>query len=278
MKILINALSAKLGGGQTYIVNFLKNLPADCPHEIILLCGVFNEQKFRSAASSSQIHFALKGKAWKNSLFRALWELLILPVYLKRQHIGLYFQPAAGVPIYVPSSCHSATMLRNMLPFEDRERQRFPWYSLVRLKMFLQKRLILLSLAHFDKVIFISKYSQQFIKRYLPDIEQKSQVIPHGLNEKFRNCLGEFDISQFGLQAGHYYLYVSILDYYKAQLEVVREWKKLMERGLNFPLVLTGFLNRSTYVEQVKAEIQRLNLEKNVILTGPVEMIFAEFL
>ena len=269
MKILINALSAKLGGGQTYLVNFLHNIPADFPHEIIFLCGTFNEADFRAECGSS-VRMIRKGAWSKNSLLRTLWEKFLLPRYLKKNHVDVYFQPAAGVPIRVPARCRSVTMLRNMLPFEDRERQRFPLFSKVRLKMSLQKRQIIKSLKRYDRIIFISSYSRDFIARFIPDINERSTVIPHGLNEQFLERNGEFDVGTFGLRPGQFYLYVSILDYHKAQLEVVREWKLLSDRGFKYPLVLAGFLNRQDYVKKVRDEIRRSGLEKQVILTGAI--------
>lgn len=269
MKILINALSAKLGGGQTYLINLLRNIPADFPHEIIFLCGTFNVEKFRHVAPENVV-FEVKDEWARNSLYRTLWELFCLPGQLKRGRVDVYFQPAAGVPIPIPKGCRSATMLRNMLPFEDRERKRFPLFSRVRLKMAIQKKMILFSLARYHRVVFISRYSQQFIKRFLPDIEKKSLVVPHGLNEQFLNRSGDFDVARFGLQADQFYLYVSILDYYKAQLELLREWKLLVDAGFPYPLVLTGFLDRADYTAKIRSEIERLGLARWVILTGPV--------
>lgn len=271
MKILINALSAKLGGGQTYLVNFLQNIPADFPHEIIFLCGTFNEEKFRKAAPSN-IQFEIKGQRLKNSLYRTLWELFFLPRELKKQQFDVYFQPAVGVPIPVPRNCRSVTMLRNMLPFEDRERKRFPFFSISRLKLYLLKLFILKSLAHYDRVIFISRYSQQFIERFIPEIQSKSYVVPHGLGERFLNKAPQnaYDIQRFGLKAGNFYLYVSIFNYYKAQLEVVREWKNLVDSGFQYPLVMAGFMDQSKYAKKVKDEINRLQLNDRVFILGSV--------
>ena len=269
MKILLNALSAKLGGGQTYLVNFLHNIPADFPHEIIFLCGTFNEAKFRPEFGPA-VRMLRKGAWSKNSLLRTLWEKLLLPRYLKKNHVDVYFQPAAGVPIRVPAGCRSVTMLRNMLPFEDRERQRFPLFSSVRIKMALQKRQIIKSLKRYDRVIFISSYSRDFIAKFIPNIHERSTVIPHGLNAQFLERDGKFDVGNFGLRPGEFYLYVSILDYYKAQLELVREWKCLSDRGFPYPLVLAGFLNRKDYVKKIRDEIKRLGLEKQIILTGAI--------
>ena len=269
MKILINALSAKLGGGQTYLVNFLHYVPADFPHEIIFLCGVFNEEKFRPEFGPA-IRVIRKGRWCKNSLLRTIWEKFFLPRFLAKNRVDIYFQPAAGVPIRMPAACRSVTMLRNMLPFEDRERKRFPLFSLVRIKMALQKKQILKSLKRYDRVIFISAYSRDFIAGIIPDIRARSTVIPHGLNELFLERNGEFEAEKFGLEPGRFYLYVSILDYYKAQLEIIREWKILADQGFPYPLVLAGFLDRGDYVKQVRDEIRRQGLEKKVILTGAV--------
>ena len=101
-------------------------------------------------------------------------------------------------------------------------------------------------------------------------ISEKGRVIPHGVDEHFFHSSDrEFDFSRFGVERGKFYLYVSIFNHYKAQVELVREWGMLVKEYFPYPLVLTGFLQPG-YTEQVRKTISDLGLEKNVIITGPV--------
>jgi glycosyltransferase involved in cell wall biosynthesis len=67
-----------------------------------------------------------------------------------------------------------------------------------------------------------------------------------------------------------YVLYVSILNYYKAQLEVVEAWAELRKtRATAEKLVLAGFAD-SPYAQRVRERISQLGLTDEVLLVGDV--------
>lgn len=82
MKILIiNALSALRGGGQTYLINLLREFnQIDTNCQIILLTNQKNTNLFKQFQSDSII-IEEAGFASKNIVFRVLWEIFILPFF-----------------------------------------------------------------------------------------------------------------------------------------------------------------------------------------------------
>jgi glycosyltransferase involved in cell wall biosynthesis len=181
----------------------------------------------------------------------------------------IYYTPGGVMSTRVPDNCRSVTTLQNMLPFDRQQRQNFPFFSYLRFKLFLLRTVFLRSYKIADSVIFISKYSQGVVKKYLPDIVDKSKVIPLGINNNFIDNKVIYELPE-GLRNTEFYLYVSHMDYYKSQKELVLSWKSLVDQGLKLPLVFVGSIVNE-YGKEVISLIQKLNLEKNVIHLGHVD-------
>ena len=264
--IAINALSALRGGGQTYIKNILEHLP-DGDYKVLLILNINNRVIFEDYASEKIAIFDARW-ASKNIIYRVLWETFILPLKLKEWNATVYYAPGGSMINKVPNSCHRVTALRNMLPFNEQERQRFPLMSYIRFKLWLLRYIFLKSYKLSDKVIFISEYSKSIIKQYIPDIDDKSIVIPHGLNSLFLDTKVSYELPDF-LKETSFYLYVSILDVYKAQKELVKTWKLLADHDFPYPLVLVG-PKYNQYGEEVLTLIDELGLSGKVIYLGAV--------
>ena len=269
MKIVINALSALRGGGQTYLINLLDEfilLNFDC--ELIIITNRINTHIF-DKYKSSNITILESSFASKNIIFRVLWECMYLPFLLKKKKVNSYFAPGGIMVTPTPKTCKSHTALRNMLPFDEKERSRFPLFSYVRFKLWLLKHVFLLSYKMADKVIFISQYSMEEVCKYHPDIEKKSKIIYHGINESFLKVQDNAEYLSFNLVRKEYYLYVSILDVYKAQKEVVESWGELYSKGNKMPLVLVG-PKYNNYGEEV-IDLINSSKVKNIKYIGAVD-------
>ncbi len=269
MVIVVNAFSARQGGGLVYIINFLKHFSNE-EIKLIILCGSYNEAIFREASGKKQ-NMEIKVLNFGTSLLkRSFWEMFVLRKYLKQCKADYYYAPGGTMCTITPRNCRSMTALRNMLPFDKKERLRYPFFSFLRWKLFLLQIVFLLSYRLADKVIFISEYSYECVKSLYPAIQGKARVIPHGLNEQFKkDVISPFDLEKYSLQPGEFYLYVSRLDVYKAQLEIVDEWKTLVDNGFRFPLILAGETD-GEYGVQVQEKIKTLGLSDYVRCIGPV--------
>ena len=81
-----------------------------------------------------------------------------------------------------------------------------------------------------DKVVFISAHSMSIVKQYIPDIEDKGLIIPHGLNSEFFDASATYELPE-NLSVDKFYLYVSRLSFYKGQKELINTWGKLSVDG-----------------------------------------------
>src|SRR5687767_11569515 len=123
MKVLINAFSARKGGGQTYLLNLLESLPALNDSEIFVLAPA-SVQLTVTHPNVKVIHIN-----WPvdNPLLRAIWEKFALPRLLRRLGVNILFCPGGVVWTTVPRGCRTVTMFRNMIPFDRVQRAKYPF-------------------------------------------------------------------------------------------------------------------------------------------------------
>jgi glycosyltransferase involved in cell wall biosynthesis len=262
-KVLINAFSARLGGGQTYLTNLLDFLGRDIPVEVFVLVP----DSVRLPDDRANIHRIHVRWPVENPVARAFWERICLPRLVRQLGVDVLFCPGGLIGASIPRGCKSVTMFRNMIPFDSNQRRKYP-LGYMRMRNWLLKRIMVRSMAKADRVICVSEFARQVIIGIAPELMAKTIVIPHGINSHFRS---NYLRRPQWLPAENYILYVSILDVYKAQLEVVRAYALLKKRRrTNEKLVLAG-PERQPYAQRVRDEIVRLGLEQDVFLTGPVE-------
>jgi glycosyltransferase involved in cell wall biosynthesis len=262
MNIVINAFSARLGGGQTYLLNLLAHLPDDQHMKIYIFAPA-------SLALPDDARIVRCATRWPttNPLLRAIWEALILPRTLVRLRCQLLFCPGGIIATRLPAHCRSATMFRNMLPFDPQALARMPW-GLQRLRNVIIRRAMLRSMAGADLTIFISTYARGVIEALIrPPL---ALTIPHGISPAFRSSARELARPP-ALPASEYILYVSRFDVYKHQLEVVTAYAMLPQAlRQRFKLLLVGE-SHATLEQPVRALIAARGLEREVIVFGPAK-------
>lgn len=263
MKLFINALSARMGGGQTYLVNLLRH-PPDPARMHLYIYAPFSLTLPRHPAVTRL------RTAWPtgNPVLRTLWEKTVLPKVLRQAGADVLFCPGGVVATRAPRGCRTATMFRNMIPFDPVQRRRYP-PGYQRLRNRILHRVMLESMLRADRVIFISEHARRVIEKAAGRRLRRAVVIPHGVNEMFHDAPKD-PRERFGWLPDEYLLYVSTIDHYKAQVEVVQAYARLCAmRPTKEKLLLVGH-ETPGYGRRVRREISRLGLEGRVRLTGPV--------
>jgi glycosyltransferase involved in cell wall biosynthesis len=132
-------------------------------------------------------------------------------------------------------------MSRNMLPFEPAEVARLGTFSRRWFKMQLLRPAQAWSMRRADGLIFLTDYARRHITEAIGRGPKEVRTIPHGLAERFflspRPAVPHEALSEnrpFKL------LYVSVVDMYKHQWEVVRAVGELKQAGLPVRLDLVG--------------------------------------
>jgi glycosyltransferase involved in cell wall biosynthesis len=260
MKVVINAYSARQGGGQTYLKNLLAHLPFETPIEVLVFAP-------SSLALPENPRIRRVRSRWPttNPVLRTLWEKWRLPAFLRRERADVLFCPGGVVATRVPRGCKVVTMFRNMIPFDPRAMTALPW-GLQRLRSILLRRVMLRSMQKADLTIFISDFARETIERLGPI--PNPLTIPHGIANIFRTD-GQAAPRPASLGDRPYLLYVSKFDTYKHQVEVVRGYAMLSEElRARTNLALVGEVDRSSTL-RINALIEELGLGDHVIVHGP---------
>ncbi|HEY7758328.1 MAG TPA: glycosyltransferase family 1 protein [Burkholderiales bacterium] len=265
MRLVIDGLSARRGGGQTYLLNLLTSFPYE-GDEIILLVS----PSFQLEIDVPAVQVARMGAWAENPLLRVAWQRAELPRLLRRLRADVLFCPGGTLATRPPPGCRTATMFRNMIPFDAVARGHYPLgYS--RVRNWLLERVFLSSMVRADLVIFIADHARRIIEARASGRIHDAVVIPHGVAAGF--FPGESVLARPAwIPEGGYLLYVSSIDYYKAQHEVVKGYARLlaMRPGTTEHLVIAGPENDRRYAAIVREEIARLGLQDRILLAGPV--------
>lgn len=261
MKILINAFSARQGGGQTYLINLLEHLPERGDFEIWVYAPAS-----LNLPQDNRIKRCSTRWPTTNPIARAFWEKIILPRILYQESVDVLFCPGGTINTKPPRGCKTVTMFRNMIPFDMEIRKRIP-LGLQRIRNWLLERIMLKSMASADLTIFISEFARQVIERRIS--VKQGVTIPHGINPAFRTH-GKQLARPAVARTGEYILYVSKFDVYKHHYEVVQAYAILPEElRRQYKLLLVGECDNAEG-ERVVSLVDQVGLRDQVCILGPI--------
>lgn len=259
---MVNGLSALRGGGQTYLINLFRYFEGYSNIRTFIIVPPQIAPLFQNFSAKTIV----PKLASKSLLNRVIWEAFRLPGLLKELDTDLLYCPGGTIPLKSLGGCKLAVAFRNMLPFDDVERKRYP-IGYMRLRLKVLKLLQTYSFKKADLIIFLSEYAKNRIEKEVFLRKGLSVVIPHGVGELFRGI----NSSRKKIFPFEYVLYVSYLDYYKNQLEVVTAWKYLKEcRGTKEKLILIGPASVK-YFDKVKKLIRKYRLIEDVMCLGSID-------
>ena len=257
--MLIDALSARRGGGQTYLRNLLTRLPPKEPAQIYVLA----QPELEAELTHDRVRVVQPTWPMHNGLLLSIWKKLFLRGYAEKLGASLIFFPGGIVGAAIPAGARSATMFRNVIPFDMAQRRRYG-LSYQRLRNWLLERVMLKGMLDADRVIFLSDYGRSLIEKHAGHAITGAVTIPHGVSDAFRAG----GPRPAWLPDTPYVLYVSTFEPYKAQVEVVQAFARVIKEWKQpLSLVLLGY-QHTRYGERVQREIAALGLTDRVIIPG----------
>ena len=263
MRILVNGLSARLGGGQTYLLNLLKRVPQHAGWKVFLLCP----DSLDLTGLPENIERVESGLKLDNPFRRAIWECFNLGKLASRLEADLLFSPGGLLPSgSLPAGLKTVVTFQNMLPFDMAQRKRYP-LGYRRLRDWLLERGLSSAMRKADLVIFISRFAQEFIQAKLGYLAGSRVVIPHGIDPHFFPGTDNPLRLPAGVPA-KYFLYVSFIDHYKSQIEVVRAFAQVRQLSKTQATLLLVGAENPPYGEALRREIDALKLGETVKVTG----------
>lgn len=232
IKFAIDASRGRSGGAEAHLIGivscFLKN---NCGSSLIYVWAPASLLK--KLPNSPMV--IKKTSIWLELplFFQMFWQaFLFKKAFLKFECDILLNTDGACLSSIAPC----VTMSRDMLSYEKGELQRYP-LGLARLRLLILKYVQNAAFRHASEVIFLTDYASSVIQQSCGKL-MKTNIIPHGIDNSFRNPNRE--VPKFRKDTLIRFLYVSNVDYYKHQWNVVRALGLVREKGWNCSLTLAG--------------------------------------
>lgn len=267
MRIAINALSARAGGGLIYLSKLISHLrEIDRDNEYYIFVTRSNREK---VIQFEDPRFRAVMVNVGNVGLRVIYEQTMLPFLLRRLGVDVVYAPADLAPLFAP--CKVVLGIQNSNIY-------YPgvvrWGLMRRAKLKIQRWLASLSAKKATKVIFMSKTSAADIGRKLNISEVRRVAIWHGV-ETDRFSPGRASVSSMNIFPNNrvksgYILYVSNMNRHK-NFEVLLKAYSMLEGSLRdkHQLLVVGRISKS-YLVELSNLAQDLGCAENLIFAGEV--------
>lgn len=232
----IDASNLRGGGGLTHLIELLRIAnPLQHDFDQIIVWGE------KATLSMLDDHSWLRKQEisdfYNGFMHRTIFQCFYLTRAAQNADCGVIFVPGGS---FVGSFNKVVTMSQNLLPFQITELRRYGW-TLFTVKLLLLRLVQSYSFKKSDGVIFLTKYAQQTVSSVTGKLHGKFCIIPHGINARFlRKPKPQLPIYDYDDNHPYRILYVSIIDQYKHQWNVIEAVESLRKMGLPIILDLVG--------------------------------------
>ena len=267
-RILLSALAARRGGGITY----LRAIVAAFPASPDLTLTVLSHESGEGVPAQPNVEW-IRAPGWAGP---PITRFLIGFFYFRffwphRRDFDIVFNSGGSFDLSLPGKVTRVVGFHNMLPFDPAARRRYEM-GWMRLRHWLLRFVQGWAMRRAEFVIFLSDHGRRVIDATLGARRGGSAVIRHGV----ARTEAPLDPEIARRLPERFVLYLSTIDAYKAQVELVEAWSLLRQRRpLREKLVLAG-PDYPPYARRVAEAIARHGLEEEVVLLGPVphEQVF----
>jgi glycosyltransferase involved in cell wall biosynthesis len=235
MRIAIDALNIRAGGGLVHLREFLAAVPG-IGRDVEVT--VFANRRTAAAlpAWPGLSVVVPPGPLGLGPWGFCFWRPFQMEAHLKRLKPDVFFVPGGG---YLGPFRPFVAMAQNLLPFEPRERARVG-HGLVRVRLHLLEWLQSCSFRRAASTIFLSEASKRIIETRIGRVGAPSAVVYHGVNPRFGAMEGNPAVERNGAAGPFRWLYVSNVDAYKHQVTVAQAAGLLLREGQEFTLNFVG--------------------------------------
>ena len=232
----IDASNISVGGGLTHIIELLN----------IISPSIYGFNKVIIWSSSDTLE-KISSRKWlikksnkfldKNILFRVIWQKFILGSDARRENCDLLFVPGGS---FVTKFRPIVTSSQNLLPFEWKELLRYG-LSLRTIKFIILRLAQSASYKNADGTIFLTRYAQDIVLKVTGALKGNKVVIPHGVDQRFFVApRKQKSVNDYNIERPVRLIYVSTIEPYKHQWNVVEAVSMLRNAGIHVKLDLIG--------------------------------------
>ena len=250
LRILVNGIHAKSGGGVTYLKNILPILAEDPELELHLFIHQDQFQLFEIVDERIRVHLLDFSNGF---FFNLVWEQFALPILARSMSIDVTVSPANYGPLMAPAQ---VIMLRNSLAVagkETRPVKRLYWAGLTIMTA--------LSLLTCRRAIAVSNYARKALTFGISRrLQNKVSVIYHGVRESF--------VPPETARSGKFLLAVSDIYVQKNLHTLINALGELRRTNPDIVLKVAGKAIDQGYLNELQNAIRVENLEDAVEFLG----------
>ncbi|MBT5938941.1 MAG: glycosyltransferase family 4 protein [Rhodospirillaceae bacterium] len=250
IRVLVNGIHAKSGGGVTYLRNILPLLAKDPELEIHLFLHRDQFELFGTLDERIRLHLL----RFNNGFFANLiWEQCALPILARIMSVDVTVSPANFGPLFAPAQI---IMLRNSLAVagkETRPIKRLYWAGLTIMTA--------LSLLTCRRAIAVSDYARKALTFGLGDkFQRKVTVVHHGVSEVFE--------ANPNVERKNYLLTVSDIYVQKNIHTLIRALVKIRKKYPDIVLKIAGKAVDQGYLAELHSVLDQAQLRDAVEFLG----------
>jgi glycosyltransferase involved in cell wall biosynthesis len=269
MKILINATSARLGGGITVIRNLLPALASEDGGRNEYVVIGREDVRDQLDTGAERVEFIMSTVGGSSSLSRLFREQLDLPLRALFTSADVILSPANLAVFASPRP--QVLMFQNVAPFDKDVIQRSAKSRRPRLELLRKLGIVSARLA--KRIIFISDFARDLILPHLGIDAARVRRIYMGRDLRFNQGAGAGSDSitaRLGIRR-HYILSVSQFYFYKNFVELVIGFARARRAiSSNVELVIAGEEHDRDYADLVRRTAAREGVADCVRLVGQV--------
>jgi len=260
MIIGINAVNIKSGGGMSHIENVLVNLNREILEKekvdkIIVWCS---PSLYCNLSAIKLLKNIVIVKINDNFFYNILWKFFFLYANLKKYRCDVLFSLDG---IILRKFKKNIIIFQNLLPFSNYEILRYG-LSYSSLKLILLRFVYYFSQKNADGVIYLNKYGRNIIQNYIG--EKKSRIIGHGVSKEYFFNRKKILINN---KKTINIIYVSPIDLYKHQWNVIKAVELLQRDNFNVILHIVGFFSNEVAKKKFMESFNQLNsYKKNSVI------------
>lgn len=231
-RIGVDASNLRRGGGITHLVELLRAaVPSSHGVSSVVVWG--GRETLRRLEPRPWLETRSDPLLDRGGPHRIFWQTRRLSAVARGAGCDVLFVPGGS---FVGNFGPVVTMSRNMLPFEWRELRRYGW-SATTARLALLRWTQSRTFRRADGLIFLTAYAREVVLRATHREGGLTATIPHGVHEQFLGAPRPAEpIEAYSVARPFRVLYVSIVDVYKHQPEVVEAVARL--RGMALPVTL----------------------------------------
>ncbi len=252
IKLAIDLHNIRDGGGVNYIANLLNasKKDRDFIEKIVLFGGEKNLKQFPEKDYIQKVTIKeLDGGILK----RLSFAFFRLDTYVKQYDCNVLYVPGG---VYFGNIKNYVAISRNMMPF-DTSRWQLYGYGYDKLRLLLLRYINARTFKRAKRTIFLTEYARSEISKVTGDLDNRSTVIPHGVN---KDCFYSRPRDYSSLLQKKQIILVcpGRFEPYKHQLELVEAVELLKDELPDIRVIFCGPTNES-YFAKFKARVAELD-------------------